>query len=419
MQKFIIKGGKPLKGTIQAMGAKNAATPILAGTLLTKAPCIISNLPLIEDVFRMLELLKSMGAEIKWLGKRKIKICTKNVNPKNLNQKTVCSLRSSILLIGPMLARFKSFSINKPGGCNIGARPIDTHLHALESLGAKITKERPFLHITAKNLKAAKITMLEFSVTATENAVMAAVCAQGKTIIYNSACDHYVQDLCNFLNKIGAKIFGIGTHILKITGNKKLHGADYQIMPDPIEMGTFICLAAATHSNILIKNFKPDFLRAEILKFKQAGIKMQIKHNTCKVLGKNSKLKAVKVHNMPAPGFTADLLHPFAVLLTQAKGQSLVHDWMYEGRLKYINDLNKMGANALICDVHRALISGPSVLKGQEITSYDLRSGASLLIAGLCAKGRTVISDAYQVDRGYEKIEQRLQKLGADIARIS
>ena len=418
MQKFIIKGRKQLKGTIQVRGAKNAATPILAGTLLTKDPCIISNLPLIEDVFRMIELLKRMGSEIEWLGKRKIKICTKAVNPKNLDQKTVCSLRSSILLMGPMLARFKNFFTHKPGGCNIGARPIDTHLIALQSLGAKIIKKRPFLHVQAKNLQGAEFTMPEFSLTASENAIMASVLAKGTSIIHCIASDHYVQDVCKFLNSMGAKILGIGTHTLKITGVKKLKGTKYKIMPDPIEMGTFICLAGACKSNILIRNFRSDFLRAEILKFRQAGLKLEIKNSTCKVLGKESKLRAVKVHNMPAPGFTADLLHPFAVLLTQAKGQSLIHDWMYEGRLKYINDLIKMGANALICDPHRALITGPTILAGQEITSYDLRAGASLLIAALAAKGRTVVADAYQVDRGYEKIEKRLSKCGALIKRL-
>lgn len=415
--KFIIHGSKLLKGEIQVNGAKNAATPILAATLLTSQPCQIDNLPLIEDVFRMLELLKSMGAEIKWLAKRRIKICTKNLNPNNLDQKIVTALRSSILLIGPMLARFKKFSINKPGGCSIGARPINTHLSALQDLGAKIIKQKPFLHIRAQNLQGKEIVMNEFSVTAVENVLMTAVLAQGKTIILCAASEPHVQDLAHFLNKMGARISGIGTHTLKITGVHKLKGAEHEIIPDYIEMGTFICLAGALKSDIIIKNFKSEFLKSELVKFKQANLNLEIGNSSIRVRS-SKNLKSVNVHNMPYPGFAADLIQPFSVLMTQATGESLIHDWMYEGRFEYLKDLIKMGARIKILDLHRVLISGPSALRGQKIKTYDLRAGASLIIAALTARGKSIIHDVYQVDRGYERIEERLQKLGADIERV-
>lgn len=415
--KFVIHGNKPLKGEIEVRGAKNAATPILAATLLTKESCEIANLPLIQDVFRMLELLKSMGVEIKWIGKRRIRICTKHINPNKLNQKTATALRSSILLIGPMLARFKKVTINKPGGCKIGARPIDTHLMALQSLGVKTIKEKKLLRITVSKIKADEFTMNEFSVTATENALMTAVLATGKTIINCAAQEPHVQDLAHFLNKMGASISGIGTNTLKIVGVKKLYGTKYKIIPDYTEMGTFICLAAATKSNIIIKNFKPEFLKFELLKFKQANIDFEIGKNQIHI--KPSKnLKSVSVNNMPYPGFAADLLQPFSVLMTKANGQSLIHDWMYEGRFKYIEDLKRMGARVKILDKHRVLISGPSTLRGAQIKTYDLRAGASLIIAALSAKGKTIINDVYQVDRGYERIDKRLKKLGADIERV-
>jgi UDP-N-acetylglucosamine 1-carboxyvinyltransferase len=340
-------------------------------------------------------------------------------------------MRSSILIIGPAMARFDYFKFPHPGGCQIGARIIDPHLEAMQGLGVEVRSFRDIYELKRKELKGDEIIMSEFSVTATENALMAAATAEGRTVLKCAASDFYIQDLAHFLNKMGARISGIGSHTLVVDGVKKLRGADYAIMPDPIEMGTFICLLAATKSRGIIKNFVPEFLEIELLKFKEANVNLDIqglresdgswgyKIGDLAVLP-TTRLKTVKkIHNMPHPGFTADLIQPFAVLMTQAEGTSLVHDWMYEGRLKYIDELVKMGANAVVCDPHRALITGPTPLYGTTISSFDLRTGATLVIAGLVAQGETVINNAYQVDRGYEKIEERLQKIGADIKRTS
>jgi len=334
-----------------------------------------------------------------------------------MDKTSIAKMRSSILLLGPLLARVGQQAIIMPGGCEIGVRPIDTHLMALENLGAKTTKNNKIYFLEAKKLIGREFVMNEFSVTATENAIMAAVLAQGETIIHCAAAEPHVQDLCNFLNKMGAQISGIGSHTLQIKGVKKLSGVNYKIISDPIETGTFICLAGAMQNNIIIKNCQPQFLKMELSKFQQANINFEISKN--QILVKPTKnIKAVNIHNMPYPGFAADLLQPFAVLMTQANGLSLIHDWMYEDRFKYIIDLNKMGAHCFLCDPHRVLIQGPTALAGREITSYDLRAGASLLIAALTAKGKSVIHQAEIIDRGYEKIEQRLQQLGADIKRI-
>ncbi|MFH1392441.1 MAG: UDP-N-acetylglucosamine 1-carboxyvinyltransferase [bacterium] len=417
MSKFIIHGQKELKGEIEVNGAKNAATPILAACLLTDQECILENMPKIADVLNMLEILKSIGVKTEWLAEHKLKIKAQNLNLSKMDKTSIAKMRSSVLLLGPLLARNGKQAIIIPGGCEIGVRPIDTHLLALASLGAKITKSRKTYLLETKKLIGQEFVMNEFSVTATENAVMAAVLAQGQTIINCAACEPHVQDLCVFLNKMGAQISGIGSHTLKIQGVKKLSGAKHKIISDYTETGTFICLAGATQSSIIIKNCDPGFLKLELLKFKQANINFEISKD--QILVKPAKnLKSVNIHNMPYPGFAADLLQPFAVLMTQAHGISLIHDWMYEDRFKYIADLNKMGARCFLCDPHRVLIQGVTALAGREITSYDLRAGASLIIAALTAKGKSIIYQAEIIDRGYEKIEARLQNLGADIKRV-
>lgn len=430
MAKFVINGGKPLSGTIEVKGAKNAATKILAACLLTDEECVIENLPEIEDVFRMIEIMKSIGVEIKKVN-NKIVVRAKNIDPSKMNFDLVCKMRSSILLMGALIARCEEFKIPPPGGCIIGARPIDAHLQVLIKLGAKISQENDFYQLKRNHLQGAEIVMPEISVTATENAIFGAILANGRTIIKCAAMEPHVQDLCYFLNKMGARISGIGTHTLSIDGVEKLKGAKYFIIPDSIEMCTFISLAAATRSEIKIENAIPEFIEVELLKFKEANVNFRIENSkefsegwgykiADIIVFPSAQLKAVKkVHNMPYPGFAADSLSPFAVLMTQADGISLIHDWMYEGRLKYIDELNKMGANAVICDPHQALITGPTPLYGKKITSFDLRAGAALIIAALVATGETEIDNIYQVDRGYEKIEERLKGVGADIKRIN
>ncbi|MDP1629204.1 MAG: UDP-N-acetylglucosamine 1-carboxyvinyltransferase, partial [bacterium] len=358
------------------------------------------------------------------------RICAKNADITKINSDLIAKMRSSILILGPATARFGYLKFPHPGGCQIGSRIIDPHLLALTELGAQVEACKGVYELSCKKLKGVELVMDEFSVTATENALMAAVLAEGRTTIKCAASDFYVQDLACFLRKMGAKISGIGAHRLIVDGVEKLRGVNYSIMPDPIEMGTFVSLLAATKSRGIVKNFVPEFLEIELLKFKEANVNLGIQDLRRAnggwdykigelVINSATNLKAVKkVHNMPHPGFTADLIQPFAVLMTQAEGTSLVHDWMYEGRLKYIDELIKMGANAVICDPHRALITGPTPLYGTNISSFDLRTGATLIIAALVAQGETVINNTYQVDRGYEKIEQRLQQLGADIKRI-
>lgn len=428
---FIINGGCLLTGDIEVCGAKNAATPILAASLLTKEECLIDNLPLIEDVFRMITILKSLGADIRWLGPRTLKIKADKIVPAKMDFELVSQLRSSVLLMGALSGRKNIFKMIKPGGCQLGSRILDPHIDGLKMLGVKIDRGDDCYEIDASSLKGAEIVMGEFSVTATENLILAAVLARGTTVIKCAAAEPYVQDLCYFLKKMGANIEGVGTHTLIIEGREELKGSRHTVIPDPIEMGTFICLAGASKSEITIKNVVPQFIELELLKFKEAGLNFKILNK--KVFSEGwgyqtadlkiippFKIKAIKkIHNMPYPGFAADLIPPFALLMTQAKGVSLIHDWMYEGRLRYIDELQRLGANAFICDPHRALITGPTPLEGKEITSFDLRAGATLILAALIAKGETVINNAYQVDRGYEKIEERLQKIGADIKRIN
>lgn len=417
MERFIINGRRPLAGEIEVRGSKNAANPILAATLLTSQPCYIDNLPLIEDVFRMLEILESLGSEIEWLAERKIKIQTKNIDIKNLNQDIVSRLRSSVLLFGALAARLTEFSLAKPGGCNLGSRSLDPHIQGLSQIGLKIKQENKNLTAKIKKILGAKIVLSERSVTATENLILAAVLAQGETIISNAAAEPHVQDLCIFLNKMGAKIKGIGENKIFIRGVKKINGAKHYLSSDPIETGTFISLAAAVpKSKLLIKNIQPEFLELELLKFQEAGVRYKLEKNQITVYP--SVLRALKkIHNMPYPGFAPDLLPPLAVLMTQAQGTTLIHDWMYEARQKYANELKRMGAEILIADPHRIFITGPNALRGKEIQSYDVRAGASLIIAGLIAQGQTIIEDTYPIDRGYEKIEKRLQKIGADMIR--
>jgi UDP-N-acetylglucosamine 1-carboxyvinyltransferase len=419
METFKILGGKKLKGEIEVRGSKNATTPILAATLLTKEECIISNIPLIEDVYRMLEILVSMGSEIRWLGKRKISIKNEKIDPRKMDLMTVKKLRSSILLLGSLSARFDKFEFYRPGGCVIGARPLGTHFEALRKMGVDILQSEQGYSVMAKNRKCAKFTLGEMSVTATENAMMLAAALPGKTIIKVTACEPHVEDLGRFLVSLGAKIKGLGTHSLEITGAKKTHKTSHVIIPDANEAATFLILGVTTGSNIVVKNAREEHLDLVLEKLREFGADFKISKNAIEVIPAK-KLKAVsKVDTRTYPGVPSDVQAPFGVLATQAQGETLIHDSLYESRFNYVGELKKMGAKAKILDPHRVLISGPTQLKGKTITSFDLRAGATLIIAALIADGETTIKEIYQVDRGYEKIEERLQKLGADIKRIA
>ncbi|MFH1171577.1 MAG: UDP-N-acetylglucosamine 1-carboxyvinyltransferase [bacterium] len=417
MAQFIIEGKQKLQGDVFVGGMKNAATPILAATLLTDETCVVSNVPRIVDVFKMLELLEGLGASVQWTDEHTVSICCKGVDPQKIIASTVRKLRSSVLLIGPLLARFREIEVPHPGGCIIGNRPMDVHLDAMRALGADVEEGRATIHFQrGDRLKGAAIVLSEFSVTATENVLLAAVTAQGTTTIHIAAAEPHVQDLARFLVKMGARIDGIGTHVLTIHGEEQLHGARHELIPDQIEIGTWAVVAAVTRGKIAIHNINPDHLHLLLLKFRQAGVTSTI-DGSILTIQPTHRIRAFRVQTLPYPGFPTDLQAPFAVLATQAEGTSLIHDPMYEGRLGYVQELIKMGANAVICDPHRVLITGPTPLYGQDITSFDLRAGATLIVAALIAQGTTTIREAQIVDRGYEAIDERLRSLGAHITR--
>lgn len=426
MEYFEIIGGKKLKGSIDVKGSKNATTPILAACLLTREKCTISNIPLIEDVFRMIEIIESLGAEVSWKGKRKIEIKSENINASKLDLVAVKRLRSSILLLGALSGRMDNFRIPYPGGCVIGARPLDTHFDALSKMGVKTIEKEIEINgkkggcyfVDASGRKNTDIVLKEFSVTGTENAMMLAASIPGKTTIKIAAAEPHVEDLANFLVKMGAKIKGIGTHTLEIRGIKKLRGAQHSIIPDANEAATFLIMGVATKSPIIVKNARKDNLDLVLEKLREFGADFKIGKDQIQVIPPK-KIKAVlKVDTRPYPGIPTDVQAPFGVLATQADGETFIHDSLYEGRFNYISEIEKMGSKAKVLDVHRAIIEGPTKLKGKVITSFDLRAGASLIIAALVAEGKTVIKEIYQVDRGYERIEERLSALGAEIRRV-
>lgn len=420
MSKLIIEGvkaGEKLSGEIAVAGSKNASASLIPATILAAGPCTLKNVPQVTDVQGLIQILASMGAEVKKKD-HEVMIDTTDLDPTKIDMKLVGKMRMSILMLGALISRFDEVLLPKPGGCKIGARPVGTHLDAFQALGAAITKSNGNYQVTKKKrLRGVEMTLDEFSVTATENALLAAVTAEGTTIIHTAAQEPHIITLCEYLNKMGAKISGVGTHDLTIVGVPKLKPADFEVIPDYIEMGTFICLAAATRGEITIKNFRPQDLRLELVIFKKLGVNFELKDNVCVV--HPAKLTAIrKVECRPAPGFAADLLAPTSALLTQAEGTTLVFDTMYEGRIRnYIPELVKLGANAVIADPHRAMVTGPTPLYGGRTTSIDLRAGAALIIAALMADGKTEIDNAEQIDRGYEKIVERLQALGAKIKR--
>ncbi|MEA3293246.1 MAG: UDP-N-acetylglucosamine 1-carboxyvinyltransferase [Patescibacteria group bacterium] len=419
-EKFIIKGGKSLKGEIEARGAKNAVFPILAATLLTKDECEISNIPLIEDVFRMVEILESIGVEI-FLDekKRTLKLRARDIDPSKIRKDLILKLRGSVLFFGSLLARFREVRLPPPGGCIIGARPITTHLDAFSQAGVKIIpSQKDFKFKLDKLPKHSTIILNEFSVTATENLMLLLSLNQSENIIKIADADYQVQELAKFLIKMGVEINGIGTHTLKIRGLNKLHGVKHRLIYDPIEAGTFILMAGASRGEVTIKNVEMDFLELPLKRLKNFGLPFQILDKSSIKVFPWKTLKINKVQSLPYPGIPSDLQSAFGVLATQAQGSTLIHDPLYEGRLKYLEELNKMGAEIYFADPHRAIINGPTRLFGKELKTFDLRGGMALIIAGLIAKGTTIIDNIYQVDRGYERIEERLKKLGADIKRI-
>lgn len=431
MEILNITGQQRLQGEFHIAGSKNAATKILVASILTAQQCHIRNVPDIEDVHRIIELLQSLGVKVQWSARHELQIHAETVTPETIDSSVVRKLRASVLFFGALVGRCRAARLPGPGGDTIGARPLDAHLDVLRSLGISIENTGDEFILQQTNRGAIEFTMPEFSVTATENAILASVLgANHRTTIHCAATDPSVQELCWFLATMGALISGIGTSSLTITGVQSLQGCDgYDIMPDPVETGTLLCLAAASRSTLELLGASPTFLRSELRKFNDTGIPIELVNQRKSVNGNYlladlkvspaNKIQALrKLHNMPYPGFNPDLLPPFTVLLTQAEGTSLVQDWMYEGRLKYVEELNKMGADIFVADPHRILVTGPRNLDGATISNYDIRTGASLLVASLIASGQSSIAPAYQLDRGYEHLDERLQSIGAKIERV-
>lgn len=433
-EKFVINGGKAPKGEIEVMGAKNAALPILAATLLTTEPCIISNIPLIEDVLKMIKIIEELGAEVIWLEKKKIKVVAKNIDPEKIPADMIGKFRGSILLIGPLLARFGKLIMPPPGGCLIGARSIDTHLDAFTQLGVEIKKSGKLYNFSQKrnfepedqdiltvskkeNIGNFEVVFKEFSVTGTENVLLFSSLKTKKVVLKIADLDYQIQDLVAVLKKMGATISFSGVHSITIEGLEKLNGFEHSIIADPIEAGTFIALVLATNGNVVIKNAELSYLDLFLKRLKDFGAKFEILSRDSIRILPSPKLKMDKIQSLPYPGLHTDLQPELGVLATQSEGPTLIQDPLYEGRLKYLEELNKMGADIIYCDPHRAIIIGPRELTGIRIPSPDLRAGAALIIAGLVANGTTIIENIYQIDRGYERIEERLQKLGLDIKR--
>jgi UDP-N-acetylglucosamine 1-carboxyvinyltransferase len=416
MPKLIIEGGKKLQGAVRVAGMKNAATPILAACLLATKKCVIKNIPDIADVGAMVDILRDLGLGVSYGGH------TATIIPGPLTAikraDLVRKLRSSILILGPILAREKQILLPEPGGCIIGKRPIDTHLYALEKLGARVRRVGGKIQLKAERLAGDRIVMPEFSVTATENLIMAASLAAGKTVIKLAAIEPHVQDLIKFLTKMGAVIKFGNEHTIVVEGVKSLGGASHTLIPDSIEAGTFAIAALITNGRLAINGVSHGHLDAVYALLERIGARLELKKNALLIFPKN-KLRAFKFQSLPYPGLPTDLQAPFGVLATQCRGTSMIHDPMYEGRLGYISELVKMGADATVCDPHRVLISGPTKLAGASIEGLDLRAGATLVLAGLIARGTTVVSGAENLDRGYEKFDERLRKLGADIKRVN
>ncbi len=416
MERFVIKGGKKLSGEIKVNGAKNAALKVLAACLLTDKEWVVSNVPQIEDIFRLLELLKGIGVDIKNGSKGVYRLKAKNVHSSRLNSDIAKKLKGSILMTGPLLACFGEAFLFQSGGCVIGQRPRDIFLEGFKAFGATVKENKKTCCLTVKKLKGTKFVFPLISVTATETMILTAVLAEGKTLLSNAACEPEIVFLVDFLNKRGAKIKGAGTPFIEINGVKSLSGGQCKILPDRIEAGSFVILGAATNSPIKITGIEPSHLDVLWFLLKKAGVNLKIGKDFVEVKPP-FKIKATDLKTHEYPGFPTDLQAPFTVLMTQAEGVSLIHETIFEGRLFYTDALNQMGAKIIMCDPHRVIVQGPSKLYGRRLISPDIRAGIALVIASLIAEGESVIENIYQIDRGYEKIEERLLKIGADIKR--
>jgi UDP-N-acetylglucosamine 1-carboxyvinyltransferase len=424
MPKFVVEGGRPLNGTIRPAGNKNAALPIVAACLLTEEEVILENVPAIRDVKTLLELLATLGAETEWTAPNTVRVRAKDLSASEIDPEAAARIRASILLAGPMLARVGRMVLPPPGGDVIGRRRVDTHFLALAKLGAVVNTDRGY-RLETTGLRGADIFLDEPSVTATENAVMAAAMAKGRTRIRNAAAEPHVQDLCNMLNTFGAKISGIGTGVLEFEGVDRLHGGRHRIGSDHIEVGSFIGLAAVTRGSVLIEDAAVEHLDSTLLGFERMGIKCEIRGKDLFVGAEQEREVRMdlgghipKVDDGPWPAFPADLTSIALVVATQCRGTILIFEKMFESRMFFADKVISMGARIVLCDPHRAVVIGPSRLHAAFVESPDIRAGMALLIAALGAEGESHIYNVGQIERGYERIDVRLRNLGAHIEKI-
>lgn len=421
--RFVVTGRRPLKGTIRPTGNKNAALPIVAATLLADGPVELREIPRIRDVETLLALLADLGATVEWTGPNEVRIDARGARPKPLDPGLCAKIRASILLAGPLLARFGKVTLPPPGGDVIGRRRVDTHFLAFEALGATLEVGEQFT-LEARALVGADIFLDEPSVTGTENALMAAVAARGRTVLRNAAAEPHVQDLARFLVALGARIEGIGSNVYVVEGGQPLRGGSYTIGPDHIEIASFIGLAAATNAQLTIDGVRGDDLRSTLMGFDRLGIRPRLDGTRLIVdAGQERRIRpdfgghVPKLEDGPWPAFPADAMSVAIVAATQCEGMLLVFEKMFESRLFFVDKLIGMGARIVLCDPHRAVISGPSPLKGGTVESPDIRAGMAMLVAALCAEGTSTINNIGQIERGYERIDERLRALGAQIER--
>lgn len=415
-EKLIISGGNRLHGTVKIDGAKNSSLSIMAATLLTKDVCILRNVPHLTDVETMSEVIRKLGVNVEWKEENSLYIDSDNFNNYEAPYELVKMMRASILVMGPLLARLKRAKISLPGGCAIGARPVDYHLKGFEALGAQVEVEKGYIEAKVNALKGNEIYLDFPSLGATENIMMAACLAEGTTTIENAAKDPEVVELGHFLNKMGAKVKGLGTDLIKIKGVKELHGIDYAIIPDRIEAGTYMIAAAITCGDVLIKESDPILLKPLIVKLEEAGVQIELEKDFIKVIGPE-RVKAVDIKTLPFPGFPTDMQPQFMALACVAKGTSVITETVFEKRFVHTGDMIRMGADIKV-EGHSAIVKGVKKLSAAPVMASDLRGGAALVLAGLVAEGTTELSRIYHLDRGYVKLKEKLNSLGADIKRV-
>jgi len=423
-ESFVIEGGRPLNGTMRSAGNKNGALPILAACLLTSEPVQLTNVPHIRDVETMMELIADLGADVDWTGQNEVRINAANVTSHELEPELASRIRASFLLAGPLLSRLGRATVPPPGGDVIGRRRLDPHIHALRELGAEIELNSHY-EMRTDGLRGKHVFLDEASVMATENAVMAAALAPGETVIGNAACEPHIQDLCRFLVSLGARIDGVASNVLRIHGVERLAGGDWRIASEHIEVCSFIGLAAVTGGDVTIEDVVPEDLAPILPIFGRLGVRAEVRGSTLHVpAGQELAIQddlggqIPKIEDGPWPAFPADLTSIALAVATQATGTILIFEKMFENRLFFVDKLVSMGARIILCDPHRAVVSGPARLFGQQMASPDIRAGMAMLIASLCAEGTSRIGNVGEIDRGYERIDERLRALGAQIERI-